>query len=116
MNKRIIMYFGIAIATIGVGVMIFASIEQATQSMELTTSGIKSTGAYIGAVLLILVGAVFIIYGTSTIKADFAHVAIESEAEAKPPDPKPIPPPTEVKLEGPVTTITGAPVQKKEGG
>ena len=82
MNKRIIMYFGIAIATIGVGVMIFASIEQATQSMELTTSGIKSTGAYIGAVLLILVGAVFIIYGTSTIKADFAHVDIESEAEA----------------------------------
>lgn len=116
MSKRIIMYFGIAIATIGVGVMIFASIEQATQSMELTTSGIKSTGAYIGAVLLILVGAVFIIYGTSTIKADFAHVDIESEAEAKPPDPKPIPPPTEVKLEGPVTTITGAPVQKKEGG
>lgn len=109
LNKRIIMYFGIGIATLGAGVLLFASIAQATQTMEVTTSGIKSTGAYIGAVLLIIMGALFIVYGTSTIKADLGPLDIESDAKPEE-EKKPIGGVATGDLKGPVTTLVGPPV------
>lgn len=121
MNKKVILYFGIAVSSVGVVMLAMAAILYGGQPMELSTTGVKSTGAYLGAVLMILLGAVFIFWSSAKIKADLGPVDIESE-----PDEKPAPPPEQHQnapeqtavqnLQGPVTTITGAPVQKKEGG
>lgn len=107
MNRKPLLFVGIGALIFGGVFTLVVSVLRASNA-KLGTSGFDGDSSILAGAFVAIIGLALTIYATAK-KIDLGPVEIE-QAEA------PEAPKTEIKLDGPVTTLAGPPVEGQNAG